>query len=232
VVQKPPTRRLKAAVRREGMIDVAQKVFLRQGYNGARTRDIAEAAGVSEAIIYRHFSSKEELFEAAVLQPLEEHLAVFEAWTNDFALVDNSERLKRSLKIHEHAFATMADIVPLLGVAIFADGDSGRVFYRRRIAPLLDRGSTVMRHSLESWPGVDFDPAFLFRAVFGTYLAVTLDANMRGVEVDAAEMARSLTRLISAAVPGRARSTTDEQAADPVPSGDVQALERPVVGEI
>jgi AcrR family transcriptional regulator len=39
----------------------ALECFARQGYTATRTRDIAEQAGVSEAAIYRHYASKEEL---------------------------------------------------------------------------------------------------------------------------------------------------------------------------
>ena len=56
--------RLKAPQRREQLICVATRVFAKYGYNAATTAAIAEAAGVTEPILYRHFSSKQELFVA------------------------------------------------------------------------------------------------------------------------------------------------------------------------
>jgi AcrR family transcriptional regulator len=56
--------RLKAAQRREQLMEVATKVFAKWGYNAATTAAIADAAGVTEPILYRHFSSKQELFVA------------------------------------------------------------------------------------------------------------------------------------------------------------------------
>jgi AcrR family transcriptional regulator len=56
--------RLKAAQRREQLMEVATKVFAKWGYNAATTAAIAAAAGVTEPILYRHFSSKQELFVA------------------------------------------------------------------------------------------------------------------------------------------------------------------------
>src|SRR5678816_4577194 len=58
--------RLKAAQRREQLIDVATKLFAKTGYEATTTAAIAEAAGVTEPILYRHFKSKQELFVAIV----------------------------------------------------------------------------------------------------------------------------------------------------------------------
>ena len=56
--------RLKAPQRREQLIEVATKIFAKWGYNAATTAAIAEAAGVTEPILYRHFASKQEMFVA------------------------------------------------------------------------------------------------------------------------------------------------------------------------
>src|SRR3954447_18385945 len=59
-------RRLKAPQRREQLIEVATKLFAKWGYDVTTTAAIAEAAGVTEPILYRHFDSKQELFVAIV----------------------------------------------------------------------------------------------------------------------------------------------------------------------
>jgi TetR/AcrR family transcriptional regulator len=61
-----PERRLSAEDRREQILHVAAKLFSRQGFSGTRTREIAEAAGVNEAIIFRHFPKKEDLYWAVI----------------------------------------------------------------------------------------------------------------------------------------------------------------------
>src|SRR6195952_1603283 len=67
VVATPrPMRRLKAPQRREQLIEVATKLFAKTGYDATTTAAIAEAAGVTEPILYRHFDSKQELFVAIV----------------------------------------------------------------------------------------------------------------------------------------------------------------------
>jgi AcrR family transcriptional regulator len=56
--------RLKAPQRREQLIEVATRIFAKWGYNAATTAEIAEAAGVTEPILYRHFNNKQDMFVA------------------------------------------------------------------------------------------------------------------------------------------------------------------------
>lgn len=62
----PVSQRLPAAERKAQITSAAVRVFARHGYRGATTRGIAAEAGVAEALLYRYFDSKEELFLAAV----------------------------------------------------------------------------------------------------------------------------------------------------------------------
>ena len=58
--------RLSSGDRRQQILDVATQLFARQGYEGTTTRQIAESAAVNEAIIFRHFSTKEDLYWAVI----------------------------------------------------------------------------------------------------------------------------------------------------------------------
>lgn len=58
--------RLPAVERRRSIVEAALRVFAAGSYSGATTAEIARAAGVSEPIIYRHFSSKRELYFACL----------------------------------------------------------------------------------------------------------------------------------------------------------------------
>ncbi|WP_376794811.1 TetR/AcrR family transcriptional regulator [Thermogemmatispora sp.] len=52
--------------RRRQILHAAAVVFARKGLALTRISDIAEASGISQGLIYRYFSSKEELFKALV----------------------------------------------------------------------------------------------------------------------------------------------------------------------
>jgi AcrR family transcriptional regulator len=67
-----PRRRMPAPLRREAILAAAEEVFARSGYHGAALDDIAQAAGISKALIYEHFASKRELHASLVNAHVEE----------------------------------------------------------------------------------------------------------------------------------------------------------------
>src|SRR5437868_1477887 len=50
--------------RRLQIVRVAMQLFSQCGFRGTTTKEIARAAGVSEAMVFRHFATKEELYSA------------------------------------------------------------------------------------------------------------------------------------------------------------------------
>jgi AcrR family transcriptional regulator len=50
--------------RRAAIIHAARRVFVEKGFHRTTTRELAEAAGVSEALLYKHFPTKEALYSA------------------------------------------------------------------------------------------------------------------------------------------------------------------------
>lgn len=55
-----------AGTTRQRLIDAALELLVEYGYLGATSRKIAQAAGVNEITLYRHFASKDDLFAAAL----------------------------------------------------------------------------------------------------------------------------------------------------------------------
>ena len=58
--------RLSAPFRRQHLISTALELFASQGFEGTTTREIAQRSGVTEAIIFRHFPTKEDLYWAVI----------------------------------------------------------------------------------------------------------------------------------------------------------------------
>ena len=61
---EPATSRMTGDERRSQILQVAINLFSQRGFSGTTTKEIARAAGVSEAIIFRHFANKDELYSA------------------------------------------------------------------------------------------------------------------------------------------------------------------------
>jgi TetR/AcrR family transcriptional regulator len=57
---------MSAIDRRQQLLETALDFFSRKGFEGATTKEIAAAAGVTEAIIFRHFPNKQALYKAVL----------------------------------------------------------------------------------------------------------------------------------------------------------------------
>jgi len=75
-------KRLTPEARREQIIQAALAVFIDKGFSGTTTAELAKAAGISEVTLFRHFSSKQEIFHAGV-EPI-----LFESLTNDMPVIE------------------------------------------------------------------------------------------------------------------------------------------------
>jgi TetR/AcrR family transcriptional regulator of autoinduction and epiphytic fitness len=62
------TNKLVSDEKRHHILSAALGVFFKYGYKRVSMNEIAEAAGISRPGLYLHFSSKEEVFRAAILQ--------------------------------------------------------------------------------------------------------------------------------------------------------------------
>jgi len=64
----PSKKRIPGQVRKATIIRSAASLFAEKGFSGTKTREIAARAGVSEALIFKHFPSKEDLYAAILAE--------------------------------------------------------------------------------------------------------------------------------------------------------------------
>jgi AcrR family transcriptional regulator len=74
-VSTPAYTRLQVDERRRQLLERATELFATHGYDELSMAKIAREAGVSKPLLYHYFPNKRELFEAALAQAAEEHLA-------------------------------------------------------------------------------------------------------------------------------------------------------------
>lgn len=74
--------------RRAQIIESAMQLFVENGYNATTTASIAEQAGISEVTLFRHFTSKEELFMEGIEPILTFSLDQLIIESNDMTAMD------------------------------------------------------------------------------------------------------------------------------------------------
>src|SRR5437868_9244333 len=80
MIPPPATRQLStAAERREVLVEAAVAAFAEHGFHGTPTTEVAKAAGISQAYLFRLFPTKTELYVAAVERCYARTLDIFRA---------------------------------------------------------------------------------------------------------------------------------------------------------
>jgi AcrR family transcriptional regulator len=177
---RPRARRLSAIDRRRTILDAARQSFGDVGdIAGTTMRTIAERAGISEGVIYRHFESKEQLFYEAVVEPLREAVdtLVQETEAVDTDVVLTTEGQHEALtELYARLTATLAEVLPLLGLVLFGDPTVARRFYREHFSVAMDRLAGAWAKA-EALYGLDIDLAAISaRAVMGGALVLALES--------------------------------------------------------
>lgn len=95
---------------RDTILDAAARVILEQGIARATTKEIAREAGYSEALLYKHFADKQEIF-LAVLRERVPPLPGLGDLTPDRPVAENLERLTTALlRFYLHSFPMAASL--------------------------------------------------------------------------------------------------------------------------
>jgi len=121
-----PASKISGAKRRAAIIRAARTVFVDKGFNGTTTRELAAAAGVSEALVFKHFPSKEALY-AAILK------SCFE---------DEGRRILKRLQSLRPSTPSLVFLVyDMVSHVLGGQTDeSERAFFRLVIRSLMDEG--------------------------------------------------------------------------------------------
>lgn len=129
-------RHLSAAARRESILAAAQRLFSDKGFFGVPVDEIARAVGVSPAVLYKHFPSKEALYEAvlnAIACRREDYVAAVLEEPSDFASV-----LQRITLVYARSVAAEPDYLRL-ELHTMLEGSGAVVdFFEHRWRPFAD----------------------------------------------------------------------------------------------
>lgn len=180
---KPARVRLTFEERRHQILEAARSVFLRSGLAGARVREISRVAGVNEALLYQHFRSKDELFEAAISEPLEATIAALlaEGVEADPSIwSDPARRREQIIEVLDTLLDGVLEIAPLVAL-VSLDSDRGERLYRQFILPTIERLVEPIDAVRKLWGApTAIDARLIVTTAIGTCLMLSLDRRFGG----------------------------------------------------
>ncbi len=133
------SKRISSTDRRAAILLAARRVFAERGYEGAKTQQIAAAAGVSDTLVFRHFKSKQGLYGEVVDSLVREQDASFKKTSLPEASTESLlQAIWEYLDDCVHSSARRAEGTRILIANIASDGAYARLMYKRANR-LLDR---------------------------------------------------------------------------------------------
>ena len=174
-------RRISSEERRDSILKAARGVFAENGFRGTTTRALAEAAGVSEALLFQHFPTKEALYAAVQsaffreqesdirgdLMAMEPSTAALVRIVHGF-YVNLIDPLSRDVK------ADRAILARLMFRSLVEDGEFARLFIKRIPSHLVKKLEECIRASAAAGD-LDTSPDHANLAGwFAHHLAITL----------------------------------------------------------
>lgn len=157
----------KGEVTRLSIEDAAIKLFLEQGYHATSMRQIAERAGLALGGIYNHFSSKDEIFEAIIIDqhPYRKILPLVLAVEGETA----EEFFKNAFRIVIHELGKQPEFVNLMFIELVEfKGRHGAVMLREiapKVLPIFEKMAKSMKGLRVK------NPAMLMRTFFGMIIS-------------------------------------------------------------
>jgi AcrR family transcriptional regulator len=124
------TKRLKAAERRASILAVAKVLFADKGYHGVSVDEIAKRLGVSPAVLYQHFPSKEALYESvltAISEKRESYTEAALAEPSDFKSI-----LQRMTQVFVESVSRDPDYLRMELMSALEEAPAAQHFFENR----------------------------------------------------------------------------------------------------
>ncbi|HKS29084.1 MAG TPA: TetR/AcrR family transcriptional regulator [Pyrinomonadaceae bacterium] len=197
------TARLSAEERRREIVRVAVKLFSQRGFRGTTTKEIAQAAGVSEAIIFRHFATKDELYRAII-----DHVACENGIEDPREIVGDALRRKDDRAVFEGlAFHALEhhegdkEFQRLLLYAALEGHELAQMFWERTVKEFYEFLGAYIEERQRDGAMVELEPRVIVRTFIGTIIHHSLNNNLwdperRLMDISNEEAARSFTEVL------------------------------------
>jgi AcrR family transcriptional regulator len=211
--------RMSAEERKLQILRVAVSLFSQRGFGGTTTREIALAAGVSEAMVFRHFATKQELYSAIL-----DHKACSGDSMNPEQMVAEALEQKDDQAVFEKLALGALDhhecdpeFQRLLLHAALEGHELAEMFFEKFIRRVYELLGGYIAERQRDGAMVKIDPAIVIRSFIGMIIHHSLnnnlwDPNRRLLKISNADAAKHFTKILLHGISTGPRSEVQEGA--------------------
>ena len=162
------------------ILRVAMRLFSQHGFRGTTTKEIALAAGVSEAMVFRHFATKEELYSAILDQKacLHDEIVPCQAVADAIARKDDRAVFEAmaldALNHHEQD----PEFQRLLLHSALEEHELAQMFWKKFVRRVYQSLGDYIRERQREGAMVQIKPAIIVRAFVGMIVHHSLNNNL------------------------------------------------------
>lgn len=202
-ILEPTITRMAGDERRQQILKIAMRLFSERGFSGTTTKEIALAAGVSEAIIFRHFANKDELYSAIL-----DNKACSRRFSNPFedladqiaAKDDYGVFYKMALNAIEH-HREDCDFLRLMLHSALEDHELARIFFENFITDVYDFLGSYIKQRQADGAFRDVEPRIVVRAFIGMFVHHSLnnilwDKEQKLLNISSEDAAREFATIL------------------------------------
>jgi AcrR family transcriptional regulator len=166
--------------RRLQILRIAMRLFSQRGFGGTTTKEIARAAGVSEAMVFRHFATKKELYSAIL-----DHKACLHDEMDPQQIVAEAIARKDDMAVFEGLALDALehhDCDPefqrLLLHSALEEHELAQMFWEKFVTRVYSSLGTYIRARQREGAIGDVEPALVIRAFIGMVMHHSLNNNL------------------------------------------------------
>jgi len=172
--------RMAGEERRLQILAVAVSLFSQKGFRGTTTKEIAQAAGVSEAMVFRHFATKQELYSAIL-----DHKACASGRFDPAEMAADAIRRKDDRGVFESlAFGALnhhehdPEFQRLLLHSALEKHELAQMFFDQIVRHVYDFLGSYIRERQRDGAFIEIDPAIVVRCFIGMVMHHSLNNNL------------------------------------------------------
>jgi AcrR family transcriptional regulator len=188
--------------RRLQILHVAMNLFSQKGFRGTTTKEIANLAGVSEAMVFRHFANKDELYAAILdLKACSDDLRPEEIAADAIAQKDDRAVFEKlalaALDHHERD----QEFQRLLLYSALERHELAEMFFEKFVKSVYELLASYIRERQKEGVFVEMEPAVVVRAFVGMVIHHSLNINLwdpkrRLLNISNANAAKAFTDIL------------------------------------